>query len=93
MGLAEQPWSSLGLAGACLESCSALEIERRPRGASRASSLLHRLQRAMTCEFWVASLWRMAIYRVEAVRADSQPRRTYKAVNHGLTDIGTLQKM
>ncbi|MFD2642377.1 hypothetical protein [Pseudomonas japonica] len=31
--------------GACLESCSALKIERRPRGASRARSLLHFLQR------------------------------------------------
>jgi len=33
--------------GACLGIFSALEIERRPRGASRASPLLHLLQRAM----------------------------------------------
>jgi len=35
------------LRSACLEIFSAFEIERRPRGASRASPLLHLLQRAM----------------------------------------------
>jgi len=63
--------------------CGGHEIERRPRGASRASSLLHLLQRATVCQAMVVRLLAPA----------EESRRTPKAGNHGLSGIGTLQQM
>ena len=46
----------LMLRGVRLEGFGALEIERRPRGASRMNPLLHLLQRDHACEAMVVSL-------------------------------------
>jgi hypothetical protein len=49
-------------AGVCLEWCMGVEIERRPRGASRINPLLHLLQRDHVCEAMVVSLVGMTGY-------------------------------
>ncbi|WP_218584627.1 hypothetical protein, partial [Pseudomonas sp. CM25] len=42
--------------GACRKLCSAYEIERRPRGASRVNPLPHLLQRAKSVRPWLSAL-------------------------------------
>ena len=78
---------------ACRSICSALKIERRPHGASLASQLPHLLQRAMACERGVASLGAWLECNGAAEAPASISSRAHKAVNYGLTDIGSLQQM
>jgi len=47
---------AINLQGACLEFCSVVKIERRPRGASRLKPLLHLLQRAVPVSQWLIAL-------------------------------------
>jgi hypothetical protein len=70
----------LGCAGVRLDICSAYQIERRPRGASRMNPLLHLLQRAQP-----VTPWSLALAHVLSLAG--------KADNHGLKGMATLQQM
>ena len=64
---------------ACLKRCSACEIERRPRGASRINPLLHLLQRGHACEAMVVSRF-------------ARLKTCAKAGNHGVTGSARCNK-
>jgi|GEM_PF-3392641 len=82
-----------GLTGACLDFSSALEIERRPRGASLASQLPHLLQRTYVCKAMVVRLVCTTRYRVEPNSLPTMERHETKAGNSDPTGHGALQQM
>ena len=77
---------------ACLGIFSVLEIERRPRGASRASPLLHLLQRAMACEAIVVSLGGSTRFFGWHCWRPTCLQPCAKANNHGLTGTARCNK-
>ena len=82
----------MGLPGAWLGFYGDAQIERRPRGASRASPLLHLLQRAMACEAIVASLVGMTQFFGWRCRRSACLQPCAKAANHGLTGTARCNK-
>jgi len=88
-----RPESVLTLTGACLDSCRASDIERRPRGASRMNPLLRSVA---TCRSSQAMVGRLGAW----LKADGAPaapteksRHANKAGNCGLIGHGTFQQM
>jgi|GEM_PF-3689104 len=99
--LSEMGWAAGRLAGnrVMATRCMPVDLQRSPDRAPPARRIAGNAGSHICCNApWpvrspLSAFGCSAMYRVEAVGLGGIPSRTNKAVNYGLTDIGTLQQM